>query len=447
MRKIVKIIFPMVKRFIPVFVALTATLIAFLSCSPEQSGSGSIIPSNPQRTTNIDLEISESEAYENLLNFVAELGGIWEQCPNVYEIRQVDIVPGDFLIPFLDEYRIEIDGRLPENLLYIFNFNDGGFAVVSADRRLIENVFALASKGSLSANDLLYRRPLTIEGVTYNDYEELEPVIFDAVENGSFPYSAVELIMHSVATHFSFDYLNHYYYAEWETDSSTMQLLEQPLPKYCQWSPFNDSCPIRRNGDTTVAGCEPIALLMTLVYNSGNTFSFGAKSTGRDSLMNNYLIYHDAKVKSDLAYYSHLIGKKSWTKYGPESSTAFYRLQAVMAGVDEYHNVRINPFEESTVHNMITNNKPVILEGHGSGDHAFVVEGVMYDHRCLITWNDDNSYQTSNGMSRIRILCNFGWYDEKADGWYLKSVDSVIQTDSTIHYYGERLRMMTYDIE
>lgn len=397
------------------------------------------------KTANIELEISTSEAYGNILNFASEVEDYWEQCPNLYSIRNIETVPREYLTPFLEEFGIELDATPNDCLLYIFNFNGGGWAVASADRRLNETVFALTESGSLQPENLMFQPSRSIDGLTYNDNGDLEPVSFNAVFNESFPYSATELIMYSVATHFSQDFFNHYYYAEWEVDSTNIQLLTNPLPKYCQETPFNDSCPTR-NGSATRAGCEPIALLMTLVHNSGNIFTLGDKSTGRDSLHSYYLVYNNPKVKSDVAYYAHHLGRKSFTMYGVESSsTAFRLLRNVMAELDGYQNVRIQSFDESLTERMISRNNPVILEGHGSEGHAFDVEGVKYEHRQLITWNNNQSISGSSGTRRIWLQCNFGWDDRKADGWYLKSLENVTQDNGSTHYYGERLRMIKYD--
>lgn len=398
------------------------------------------------KAVNIELEISTREAYGNILNFANEVEDFWEQCPNLYSISNIESVPKEYLTPFLEEFDIELDATPNDCLLYIFNFNGGGWAVASADRRLNETVFALTESGSLRPENLMHQPSQPIEGLIYNDNEDLEPIRFNAVFNEEFPYSATELIMHSVATHFNQEFFNHYYYTEWEVDSNNIQQLTNPLPKYCQGTPFNDSCPTR-NGRITKAGCEPIALLMTLVYNSGtgNTFILGDRSASRDSLMDSTTIYGNAIIQRKLAYYTHHIGKKTLTQYGVESSnTAFHILRNYMASLDGYQNVSVLSFDEAQTAQMISRGNPVILEGHGTGDHAFVVEGILYEHSRLITWNNTNVSNT-NGTSRIKILCNFGWNDKKADGWYLKSLSNILTENGNTHNFGERLRMIKYE--
>lgn len=57
----------------------------------------------------------------------------------------------------------------------------------------------------------------------------------------------------------------------------------------------------------------------------------------------------------------------------------------------------------------------------------------------------NTNVSNTNGTSRIKILCNFGWSDKKAVGWYLKSLSNILTENGNTHNFGERLRMIKYE--
>lgn len=424
-------------RKIKFFMALTAILL-FVSCSPDKNNDLLYSCDQPNRTVNIPYLITESEAYSEIITLANELQGEWERCPNVYNVTSIESVSSELLMPYLSEIGIEIDENMPNNILYIFNFGEG-YAIAAADRRFNETVFAIAEKGSLSPNDLAHREPIGIDGLQDGDDGELHPVSISTIINGKIPYSATQLIMHSVATHYSEFFFENYYYGGWEVDSTTMIVLSPELPKYDQESPFNDSCPII-NDSVTPAGCGPIALLTIMANNSSTTFNFAGLSVEKEHIIN-YNNYAD-ETYSLLAYYARQIGKAVKTTYTPTgSSTARRNLIRFMSRTLNYEHVDDHDFDASIIKSMLNDSLPIIMEGWGSGGHYFMIEGMQYQRRRIYfnNENDQNYYHSS----RIRLKCNFGWKGD-GDGWYLKSIDNVITENGEVHYYSDRQKIISY---
>lgn len=402
---------------------------------------------NPiNRTADISLLIDETDAYQNIIGFMEMLESDGEEfSPEQREVINIDRIPGEFLIPYLQELNIDISSsELPESILYIFNFRQG-YAVAAADKRLPEAVYCLTEKGNANVNDFQFQPPVIVPGIQFNELGEENDIEAVIDRNRNIPIPAVNLVMYSVATGFRPEYFHETgsFSYHW-SDSTSVSLIEN-TPKYGQGRPLNRYAPII-NGFICPAGCGNVAALITMVYN-GLPTSINNYTAPREELME----FSSANSEDVLAHWVRIIGETSLSTYTQDGTTTnIYLLSLAMRSLGFYLSTR-NQYSRQDVYSMIQNNKPVILLGQsGSGGHYFVVEKAKLQLRKKYRIvNGIEIFQSNNRVRQI-IKCNMGWYGI-SDGWYIQpeyistaqengnSLDSV----NTLSYY-QHLTMLNY---
>ncbi len=156
-----------------------------------------------------------------------------------------------------DTYVMPIESTPSRNAsttdLYIINFDEGGFAVVSKDKE-DDRLFAVSDEGSLDVTSNVMARDYLKTIVTYSpdgdggvvpikpvDPEEFEYAIWEDPNSGEKFY----VVPVDVTT---------------ETDLDVKTL-------WSQNSPFNNECPVHaESGKRFPAGCLPIAIAQTCAY-------------------------------------------------------------------------------------------------------------------------------------------------------------------------------------
>lgn len=391
------------------FMALTAILL-FVSCSPDKNNDLLYSCDQPNRTVNITREISQEEALENIHLFAESI-----QNPNFNRFYQgtllnVQGVDGRLVLPFMRDLEMDVDaGELNNTLLYLFNF-EGGCVVASADRLLNETVYAFLDGVNLTPSDLQHRDPITVDGFVDGPDGELEPVITSVIPIGEVPYSSVCLIMYSVALTYNLPEPAGFFRGDW-IDSTTVSI-EGSTPRYHQRYPFNKyygictSMPTNCNGHY-YAGCGPIAMLITIIYNNYSSQLYGYP-INRDSMIN----YQGSTYYEDiLAKMAHKLAQEVRATYSEDGTfTTNTNMQRVMRGIPGYENFRFTNFDSNDIISMISNNKPVIGQGINSEDkgHYYIIEGIQMQYQEQLTIAGNQVVRMGFCASHALLTCNMG---------------------------------------
>ncbi len=315
--------------------------------------------------------ISESEALNMAQQFMQN-----RQFVNVAKTRQAAINP---------EY-------------YIFNAeNDGGFVIVSGDKRTRKSILGYSEKGHFDYDNLPSNAKAWIDGyaeeIRILRGESGEKEVFSRTD-GDYPASVSPLLGDT----------------EWGQDS-----------------PFNDMCPTI-NDEHVPSGCVATALSQVMYYykwpaqGSGivegyvvggkevNEATDLSKSTYQwDLMLPKYTSETSKESREAVALLLHDIGRAIHMNYDLSESGASREntIPALYTNFDYDKGVRILQKEycstemwENVLRNEISNGRPVLYSGGSTGGgHTFICDGY-----------DDKGY----------FYFNYGWNGE-SNGYYLTS--------------------------
>lgn len=365
---------------------------------------------NPiNRTADISLLIDETDAYQNVVDFVEMLRSEgWENEFNIDEIRDVQLVSGELTNQYIRDLNADIsEEELPDNMLYIFNFQEG-FVIAAADKRLSEKVYALSTTGHATSNDFRYRSEFETTGISYNEAGDPENVPAFIIDERNIPISMVNLVMYSVAASFRPEYYSEPYNHSYHWVDSSIESLQEATPCFHQKAPFNNYC-VTINGVRCPAGCANIAMLTTMVYNNMPT-SINGRVGNRASMMN----YSSSPYYSNiLAHWAHDIGVVSLSTYTPTATTTSRSMMEYTMRVFGYTNYQHNPYSTAGILNMLSQNKPVIVVGTNTqltSAHAYIVEAAREQIRKKYRIVNGQEIYVADVAKRLIMNINIGWY-------------------------------------
>lgn len=275
----------------------------------------------------------------------------------------------------------------PFHGFYVVNYEDGGFALLSADRRLCP-VYALSENGSLSLSDTTENPGLSyyINHMMYS----LHPDIPSGPDTTlapvpMIPYNFYELYSHPLINGF--------------------------MAKFHQNMPYNQYC---NSGPPSffsyVVGCGPLAIGTVMGYyewpNNWNGYIFPWKEMKAQP-------YH-----SSWARLFETLGRK-------ENTNAVYGFLATGTNATEYSQTFVNYgysrpvfsyFKPSYVESELKSGNPIVVVGnYASSGHAWVIDG-GYTTGCYqeppIPGEEGHFYYTTY------YHCIWGW-EGKSNGYYL----------------------------
>lgn len=408
------------------------------SCYKDQQGL--IDSTHTQMIQAITYSISELEALNTIAEFNANLVEQgWENPLNIYEDFEIEYIPGEYLIPYIEElnqhdiYTDAQSDNLPETILYIFNFSNG-CAVVSADYRIGDNVFALIENKHLYPEDLEYEaifRRTSLEQADYN---------FVAINNMMFCN-----IMDYICQIYNPNYFDEEGISRW-TDSINTIILE-PMPYFHQHAPFNDSCLVGQNH--ALAGCGPIAMLALIIYNNTVTIDNFGISYNRGYWMRFGLDgpeVVDTEERKRIASIVKQLGQSTNSTWGITATST--NPDSVITTMNSLgYDMERQNCDITTIKEMIDNNHPIIFTGHenSSGEgHGFVVSGMTVKRKSY----EDIYHNTIHKRSCL-LYCNNFTYDpnnmtnptsnpEQTNGWFfipeLSNIANSSNNDRDILY-------------
>lgn len=277
--------------------------------------------------------------------------------------------------------------------LYVVNYeNDGGFALLSADRRLYP-VYALSEEGSLHLSDTL-------------DNKGLSWYLNDYITSGGFtPVNppTIDSLTHTIQPIYD------------ETTVHSTPLLNEFLRKFHQSYPYNQYLPIPNEKDKYYAvGCMPIAVGTIVGYyewpNNIDGFTMPWESMRTNP-------YH-----SQWSRLFALVGGSKYigVTYGETSTPGVFEFYTRTFTNLKYNGTKLGSLNYTTLFSELKNGHPVIFDGRVPNNqhdgHAFIVDGA-YTHKYetpLVTEDGKTVYATEHF-----VHCLWGWQRGSSNGYYL----------------------------
>lgn len=374
--------------------------------------------------------------------------------------------------------------------IYVVNFdNDEGFAILSADDRLPDDVIAVSSRGNL-----IDFTPYPEEG--YEDTLTLEDLYVPEDDDYLLGSVTPDRVIGGLVTNYVIEWTDSIggdlggrfpgsppptppsdpitYTYEYQTVEHIPEML---TTTWHQESPYNDQCPNRYHykgflgityttikpynfdaygewgsdfvkEEDLLAGCVAIATAQILAYNEYPALS--------DVLGENVeedwewlLADHSAILDPDeeaeaiarqnelYAKLVHKVGVCCDMNYGFYKKQSFTTPAAAARYLEDmgYSNVDARKYDFSKTRSMLDNNLPVFVGTvrlcGGVGGHAWVVDGYrQVDYVKIGKDNNGSVISHSVESSSYYVHCNWGW-EGVCDGWFANSMleNKYIETD------------------
>lgn len=421
---------------------LVAALVLFASCATDDLGITQ--PAAEPAATDINA-ISLDEALGNMYGLMDVLYGQSTRASRP-AIASAETLKSSYL-----NKQTRSGETLPENLYYIINFeNEGGFAILGADRRAIE-VIAITEAGSLTMAELLDAgapAPSTRSSVPTFTLDDLwvrnvdmvdlyDPDDPDETEDGDYLLAAGDIKLQLLkmveepvgdgggggggsSPPVSTDY------GPWRDATKKGPYL---TTKWHQDPPFNMNCP-----GGYPAGCVPIAVAQILAYGERRAPSyFGATSTWAELKNYNIITYGsttktetDKRIEGDLAKIVRAIGKGVKADYnffwsGQTFATPYAAKQYMKKSLGYGNAKKYESYKENVITSMINGGKPVFIGClDGVKGHAWVIDGSLNQTR-TVTKTQNGAVISTSSEPRFLLHCNFGW-GGSYDGYYYSKV-------------------------
>jgi hypothetical protein len=315
-----------------------------------------------------------------------------------------------------------------DTALYIVNFaNNQGYAILSASKKLPDDVLVIADKGYLTAAELMREDEYSnLEIDTLNPYCEEDDDYYVGIDK-----NLTNKLVTNYYKKYSSDQIKtpvtyYYEYTSWKHHSSVAPLVRV---KWHQDAPFNNLSP-KRCGEPAPAGCVAIAVAQILSANKNVTKLNGVTI---DWATMNKLPQPTGDDKDKIANWVRYIAKKCCMIYGcykgkgyglatPEKAKKFLKT------LSPYKNVtKLKTFNAQTAINMVKAGKPVFISAfHSTFDaHAWVIDGYLKQQRTRTTKSlSTNDVISTTTEYRELIHCNFGW-NGLADGYYTPGIFDI----------------------
>ena len=403
------------KSFIAIFVALSA----LVACNKDNA---SLI--EVQEDPVVSEVIPMEEAMANLEEFLSSYTNVTRA------VKTRNIADAEVFTFGPNTVKTKSDElNLPDTLMYVVNFaDDNGFAILSANRRLLEDVYCVTESGSVTLTDLtkayngiLNRAALTTR--SSNDDDSFTSIGIDVVP---------QMILSAMVLEYQLGDLIE------ETDHVETRTSNQEYgpwldTKWKQKGPFNDlidQTPENTDGDVDwPCGCTTIAVAQIVNYVrlpvnpvfNGVTIDWDLLSTVYR--YDNYTNAGSAEAQRQAANFLYTLGSADYcaTEYGKTSSgaDAMDAKRAFKKVGFKNLNRRIGCVnaDKKRITEHIQNRKPIWMSGFTKGDgsdnvgHAWVVDGVMgnYFH---INWGWNGE---CDGYFTKGVFCTIpaAFYDEK----------------------------------
>lgn len=425
------------------FVFLLLVVSTFTSCTKQQPVSND--PKKPITETN-DYSISINEAILSLEDFYQQV--------TKSESKQVDnivCVPNPY-------YNIGTksgtsDNIAAPNILYVVNYeNEGGYAILSADRRLPTEIYAISDKGEISESDiydmdyispanLVYQSAVRsiIPGVDTTIIDPLLPPGGNPIEPDPFDPPDGEWIV-----------------TEWGPWNTVEYIPQMLITKWHQGSPFNDLVA------PNYAGCTPIALFQIIAYNQYPTnYQINRVSIPLSIMRNLENISTTSMYANAAAVFVKNMHDSYHDSHWENQTLMFPTAAQDYLQTIGYSNVQLyrdaSECDINIILSSLRQDYPVMISALANitSGHSWVIDGYLKQYRIGEEYGEESgTYFGSKSEERVMVHCNWGW-NGSHDGYFYAGVfdiNSPANVDPTAtqfgsaDYYDSYYRIITYEI-
>ncbi|MEN8228144.1 MAG: C10 family peptidase [Bacteroidota bacterium] len=299
----------------------------------------------------------------------------------------------------------EIKNTSGETLLYIINYDEGGFLILSSDKRSIP-VLAYSTENNFRVDENSHSPSLRLW--MDDARKQMEDIRSSSSEQSRISENAWESIQTALISEVSSlkkepipDCYEH-------TDIFT----EGPftVPTWHQDSPFNDDLITQTCGgetDPIKAGCVTIALAEIMRYHEHPTSYSWTSMPYTSGNSTTAAFIEDIYDEADAFPGSSIVYDCDWGTAVTLSDVGVFLENEFGYSSAEY----LDPINHSTIKNNILYDRPVYMAGNDpvNGGHAWVVNG----YREYIYYDDD-----CNSWSSIHYHCVWGWAATSENGFY-----------------------------
>ncbi len=340
--------------------------------------------------------------------------------------------------------------NLQDTILYIVNFPDSsGYAILSADERIPEDVLAVVDQGNLSLEEFYNTENNGIENSNCSFANDL---IKQYTLGTLIPAPDIEPPIEGLTVT----------YGPWSVSSSKSALV--PVT-WGQGTPFNNECDICGVcGYRKKAGCVAIAIAQILAANK-NVIVLDGILINWTSMTDNLLCPSSQEDKDKIAHVVRYIGERCDMRYygcnerSSHSSAAYSSAaEAFFDSLNVYVNVDMqDSYDQHAIVSMLERNKPVYISASdgGSVGHAWVIDGYLKQVRTKYYMHDSSIF-SEELEGRCLMHCNFGW-SGGSNGYYVSGIFNTTIGDidpnstprdsiSTDTQYDKYYQVITYDL-
>ncbi len=339
---------------------------------------------------------------------------------------------------------------LQDTTLYIVNFPDSsGYAILSADERISDEVLVVADQGNLSLEEFYNAE---FNGTETSQCGFANNLIKEYTLETLIPAPGFEPPAEGLTVT----------YGPWSINSSRYALV--PVT-WGQGSPFNDECELCSVcGHNKLAGCVAIAIAQILAANQ-NVWYLDGIMINWNTMTDNPQCPSSQEDKDKIAHIVRYIGERCNMQYygcDERPSHGSYAYSSAAADFFDSLNVYANvdlqgSYDQYAILRMLENNKPVYISASDDvlGGHAWVIDGYLGQVRTKY-YMYYSSVFSEELEGRYLMHCNFGW-SGGSNGYYVSDIfnttigavnpnstprDSV-STDTQFDKYYE---VITYDL-
>ncbi len=332
-----------------------------------------------------------------------------------------------------------------DTLLHVVNFNDGGFSILSADKRIGEPVLIVAEKGELRLEDFLFENSMEIiytddqDTTEFKFYNPIDDDYYVAACNPSEPEKPGRIVaeltcsyvLHELkifeegcangplGEHADGSDLPVTY--RWVTDELVLEMMST---KWGQGEPFNNLCPTRGTTKKKRApvGCVPVAVGQILAYHEYPDVTYNGVRCNYDIMKSIPDDEDDEAVEefeNMLAHFMRFLGDKCQVDYHKEYAFATpAAAKKCMEGLGYTEVVKTTGYDGALILESIKKGNPVFIAAISGlvNGHAWVIDGYM-----------KQNYVSTNGIvggSRTLLHCNMGW-NGTCNGYYVSGIFDV----------------------
>lgn len=317
-----------------------------------------------------------------------------------------------------------VDGNEP--FFYIVNFEDGGYAVVSSDKRAT-CIYAVSDEGRFDpeANDgvklFMSLAENCLSGEVFNR-DSLNHPIEGPTFDGDNPFLRDDNMIINVGGEEQ----------QLKVSTTTTEPFYLLETEWGQDFPYNLEC-YTDKGERAVTGCVATALAQIMAYHK-QPQQYNGHQYYWDRMPFNVFDYDYSSEAYSVAYLMNDIGNAVSMKYGTDLSTAYSSKCKEALKKFGYTSTDLVKFNQDGITTSLDLKRPVYISGSEPGaslGHAWVIDGYFYVRYDLSYYSaDGRSLIGSDTEMNYYFHMNWGWNgqsisgedDDRADGFFYSGV-------------------------